>query len=309
MTNFETEVYNRSADDVIGAKVIVSADNGQTIDSIQVTNKTQFDELKSKLDVLDESYVRYEENSSLAGESIDDLLTNSNEEFLINATRLNGFKSNQFSKTGHKHSKTDISDLYNYDLMLSNYNIYVGDSISLTVKVTKMNNQPVPSHTFSILKNNIVWKNMVTTNQGGYYTVSFTAENAGLTTFSVGNQKVVLNVKEKESLISKTLKNTDLQKDRFTSSSSVIFRKIGRLVIVSFYLSFNNNSTKGEELNIGTIPSEFTPLTSEAKTTWSYGINSGGIVSISGNQLKYYIYPSSTNASPNMRGQLVYFTE
>lgn len=308
MTNFETEVYNRSTDDVIGARVIVSADNGQTIDSIQVTNKTQFDELKSKLDVLDESYVKYEENSSLAGESIDDLLTNFNDEFLINATRLSGFKSDQFSKTGHGHSKTDISDLYNYDLILSNYNIYVGDSISLTVKVTNMNNQPVPAHTFSLLKNNIVWKNMVTTNQGGIYTVSFIAEEAGLITFSVGNQKVVLNVKENESLISKTLTSADLESGKFTSGSNVIFRKMGKLVIVSFFLALKNNSAKGTELNIGSIPSEFTPATPEARTTWVHGINSAGRVYISGNRLKYWINTSSENAAPEMRGQLVYFT-
>ena len=51
MTSFETEVYNREGENVIGARVIVSADNGQTIDEIQVTNKTQFDELKGKLDI------------------------------------------------------------------------------------------------------------------------------------------------------------------------------------------------------------------------------------------------------------------
>ena len=38
MTSFETEVYNREGENVIGARVIVSADNGQTIDEIQVTS-------------------------------------------------------------------------------------------------------------------------------------------------------------------------------------------------------------------------------------------------------------------------------
>ena len=37
MTNFETEVYERSGENVIGARVIVSADEGQSKDDIKVT--------------------------------------------------------------------------------------------------------------------------------------------------------------------------------------------------------------------------------------------------------------------------------
>ena len=108
MTDFETEVYHRDDNNIIGARVIVSADNGQTIDNIQVTNKTQFDELEAKLDVLDETYVRFAETSTLTDKTIDEILTNSNETTPINATLLAGLQSDAFSKTNHTHRKVAI---------------------------------------------------------------------------------------------------------------------------------------------------------------------------------------------------------
>lgn len=58
-------------------KVIVSADNGQVIDEIQVTNKMEFDELVSKLNVLDDTYIQFSEDSNLKGPTIDEILSNS----------------------------------------------------------------------------------------------------------------------------------------------------------------------------------------------------------------------------------------
>lgn len=77
MVKFETEVYEKSGEDIVGVKVIVSADNGQVIDEIQVTNKMEFDELVSKLNVLGDTYVQFSEDSNLKGSTIDEILSNS----------------------------------------------------------------------------------------------------------------------------------------------------------------------------------------------------------------------------------------
>lgn len=105
MTKFETQIYKKEQADIIGAQVTVSSDNGQSIDSIQITNKTQFDELKSKLEVLDETYVQFAESSLMAGKSIDEILENSLEKAEINATKLGGIQSDGYSKTNHTHDE------------------------------------------------------------------------------------------------------------------------------------------------------------------------------------------------------------
>ena len=199
MTSFETEVYNRSEDNVIGARVIVVADNGQTIDSIQVTNKTQFDELKNKLNTLNEDYIQFDEDSPLAGKSIDDILANTVEDAVINATKLGGFASDSFAKAGHKHVKSEITDLYNYDISCSKYNLNLGSldnsdkQATVTVKVTNTNNSPVNNHQVLIYKNGSLWKTG-RTNSNGQYSATYTAETQGLVTFQVNNQKVQCNV-------------------------------------------------------------------------------------------------------------------
>ena len=199
MTSFETEVYNRSEDNVIGARVIVVADNGQTIDSIQVTNKTQFDELKNKLNTLNEDYIQFDEDSPLAGKSIDDILANTAEDAIINATKLGGFVSDSFAKAGHKHVKSEITDLYNYDISCSKYNLNLGSldnsdkQATVTVKVTNTNNSPVNNHQVLIYKNGSLWKTG-RTNSNGQYTATYTAETEGIVTFQVNNQKVQCNV-------------------------------------------------------------------------------------------------------------------
>lgn len=104
MVSFQTaEVYNEDEDNIIGVKVKVSADNGQVIDEIQVTNKTALDELEAKLDVLDEKFVQFAEGSGMSGMSIDNILQNSSETIEINATALGGIQSDGYAKANHSH--------------------------------------------------------------------------------------------------------------------------------------------------------------------------------------------------------------
>ena len=104
MVSFQTaEVYNEDEDNIIGVKVKVSADNGQVIDEIQVTNKTELDELKAKLDSLGDDYVKFDDESQLSGMTIEEILTNISETININATELGGIQSDGYSKANHTH--------------------------------------------------------------------------------------------------------------------------------------------------------------------------------------------------------------
>ena len=103
MVRFETEVYEKREQDLVGVQVIVSEDTGRVIDTLQVTNKLEFDELVARLDTLNEEYVQFSANSPVSGESIEDILKNIGETIPINATVLNGLSSDDFSKTNHKH--------------------------------------------------------------------------------------------------------------------------------------------------------------------------------------------------------------
>lgn len=200
MVNFETEVYSQQEEDIVGVKVIVDAE-GQTIDSISCVDATELQELEAKLDNLDEKYVGFATGSSLAGSDLDTILENSNENAEINATSLNGFQSDYFSKSNHQHNKAGITDLYNYDISLSKYNVNLTDdtvdkTVTVTVKVTNSTNSPVNKETISIYKNGELWKSNVKTGSNGVYTTTFTPDTNGIVTFSVNNQKVQLNVEQ-----------------------------------------------------------------------------------------------------------------
>ena len=276
MTSFETEVYNREGENVIGARVIVSADNGQTIDEIQVTNKTQFDELKGKLDTLNEDYVQFEDNSPLAGKTLDNILNNSGSSSNINAKTLGGITSAGYSKTGHKHPKADITDLYNYDITASNYNMNLGSSANadkqstISVKVTNMSNSPVSNHQIIMYKNGTLWKTGYT-NANGLYSVSYSAETEGVVTFQVNNQKIQCNVKYDTGWV-----NLDLSRVSaiFAISSPMQIRRIGNIVHIRGAVKTKDNTTFiggwDDYWNIGTFPdSRFNPSQDETFVTQS----------------------------------------
>ena len=118
MVSFESEIYRRDNDDLVGVKVIVNDSVGDEIDSIQVTNKLDFDELVERLDDLDDVYVGFDDGSSLSGRSIDSILSNVSENVTINATSLSGLDVDDFSKPGHTHddryyTESEVDNLLN----------------------------------------------------------------------------------------------------------------------------------------------------------------------------------------------------
>jgi len=196
MVHFETEVYHREGNTIIGAEVIVYSDEGERIGNIKITNESDYNALVERIDNLGDEFVTFEAGSSIEGETIETILANLAETTPINATKLGGLQSDQFSKPGHTHNKTEITNLYNYDISLNKYNVEPGQQVKVTVKVLKQNNTGVPNEVINILKNGAVWKSTVRTNASGVYETTFTPDSEGLITFSVNNQKVQLLCQE-----------------------------------------------------------------------------------------------------------------
>lgn len=90
MTEFKVRCYKtNSTGDSIGAEVIIY-DGDDVIDTITLVDQTRLDELISRLDNLDSTYIDVNE--------LKEILTNSLRNNTINATLLNGLASDKFLK-------------------------------------------------------------------------------------------------------------------------------------------------------------------------------------------------------------------
>ena len=196
MVDFETEVYYQEDTNMTGVRVLVASDVGDVIDTIQVTNKTDFDELMAILEDIDERYVKVADGSSLSGETLDTILTNLGTGNTINASHLGGQPNTYYAKATHTHTAEDVSGIYQYDISISNYNPNIGDEITVTAKVTDYNDTPVNNKLITIKKDNSNWANGVKTNSNGEYTKKFTATTAGVVNFGIKNAKAQVNVKD-----------------------------------------------------------------------------------------------------------------
>lgn len=105
MVRIESNIYNKTTDNdiILGANIIIYNSDNNEVQKISIVDETELNRLKSELDVLDETFVRFNDNSSLSGKSIDNLLSNSDNNVVINATKFAGLTSDNFSKTDHTH--------------------------------------------------------------------------------------------------------------------------------------------------------------------------------------------------------------
>ena len=105
MVKLESNIYNKSNDGdiILGATIILYNSENNEIERISVVDESELTALKNQLNVLDETYIKFNNSSSLAGRSIDNLLSNTNQDVVINATRLSGLSSADFSRVGHTH--------------------------------------------------------------------------------------------------------------------------------------------------------------------------------------------------------------
>ena len=91
MVDFKTRIYHAEEDQIVGAEITVYSEEGDNIGSIQVTSKKDYDDLKAKLDNLDETYVPISRLEYEVGR------------ININAQTLDGLSSTDFSLSGHGH--------------------------------------------------------------------------------------------------------------------------------------------------------------------------------------------------------------
>lgn len=196
MVNYVTEVYNQEENNITGVKVLIASDVGDVIDTIEITNKTDFDEIMDKLDTIDETYVQVADGSSLSGEKLDTILANVGSAININASKLGGHSDTYFAKVNHSHTAGDINNLYQYEITLSNYQPKIGETITVTVKVTNYNDTVAANTPITVYKDNVKWAQNVPTNVNGVYTKKFTPTKAGVVTFSIRNAKAQCNVQD-----------------------------------------------------------------------------------------------------------------
>ena len=248
MVQFETQVYHKEGTDIVGAEVIVIAESGERIGTLQITSKTEFDELVAQLNNLTEEFISFDENSELAGMTIDDVLANTDGDININASKLGGYTANQYSRTNHTHNTSDISNLYNVDISSSNQNPNVDDSITLTVKVTNMSNQPVGSKNIVIYKNGSSWKTG-TTNSSGIFTTNYTIESDADIVFKVENEKLIVSPKPYWATISTSI-GTLLVCEKLRLADYFLSASVNLTADTKKYLNSNN----------AVIPSSYRPL-------------------------------------------------
>ena len=195
MVDFNTRVFTEDDGKIIGAEITVYSDSGDKIGLIDVADAETLEEMQTQLAVIDETYFT---EARLAT-----ILANTNENTVINATKLSGFLSSDFAKVSdlssyapvnHSHSKSQITDLYDYQIYASAYNVNIDGSVNITVKVTnRATGNPVVGVTVPVLKNNSSWKSG-TTGVNGTFSLSYTADTWGITTFSANNNSIQINV-------------------------------------------------------------------------------------------------------------------
>ena len=104
MVDITTRIINQDNDKTMTAEIFLYNEEGDKIESIQITNETEFNQLVERLNELDEKYVENEE--------LETILTNINNQKSINATTLNNLQSDKFAKADvvSQHINTNASE-------------------------------------------------------------------------------------------------------------------------------------------------------------------------------------------------------
>ena len=195
MVDFNVRTYSEDDGRIIGAEVTVISTSGDNLGSISVANAETLAEMQAQLAVIDETY--------FTEERLEEILENINESKEINATKLSGFVSSDFAKVSqlsayapasHTHPVSQITNLYDYQITASSYNVNIDSNVNITVKVTnRATGRPVTGVTVPVLKNNSTWKSG-TTGVNGTFSLSYTADTWGLVTFSANNSSIQVKV-------------------------------------------------------------------------------------------------------------------
>ena len=98
-----------------------------------------------------------------------------------------------YARLSHNHTKNQITDLYNYQISASKYNVDIDTDVTITVKVTNQQGNPVVGVTVPVLKDNEAWKSG-TTGVNGTFSLTYTADTWGLVMFSTNNNNLQIKV-------------------------------------------------------------------------------------------------------------------
>lgn len=196
MVDFDTRIFSEDDGKIIGAEVTVYSDSGNKLGSISVADAETLQEMQAQLAVIDETYFTEDRLATI--------LLNQSESTPINATKLGGLASSSFAKVSqlsnyapvnHNHSVSQITNLYDYQIYASSYNVNIDSSVTITVKVTnRATGRPVVGVTVPVLKNNQTWQSG-TTGVNGTFSLSYTCDSWGLTTFSANTAQTQINIK------------------------------------------------------------------------------------------------------------------
>ena len=285
MTIFETQAYTKEDGNIVGAQV--TAEYAGNIESVSIVDESALNALAAQLDVLDETYVQFDEDSSLAGNTLDELLENTDENVPINATTLSGFASDAFSKTGHTHTKGDITNLLSYHIAADTYNADIGDEVGITVTVTDASNRPVANSPVVINLNGAAIASG-NTNSSGVFTYTYTTTDYGIFNFSVNNHNIQIQVKN-QTLSRKTV---------VTGKVWVYYNpelKLAHLII---------NGT----FSIGASGDIITMTTHRPKTTIPLAVFTTGLnISVSDTGKIHYVNNSGSNGNKDVVASIIYF--
>ena len=248
MVRFETQLYHKEGTDIVGAEVIVISESGDNIGTLQITSKTDFDDLVERLDGLSEDFVPFGTGSTLSNMNIDSILENTSNNIDINAKTLGGYTSNQYSRTGHKHPKTDITGLNEVNVTSSNNSPEVGNTITITIKVTNSSGQPVNGTTVVIYLNESAWKSG-TTNSQGVFTTNYTIANDSPVVFRCLGKSLMITPKPAWSDITVPVGTLQVCEKLHLASYSISLSNITLTRNVDY--NINNGDT--------IIPSQFCP--------------------------------------------------
>lgn len=298
MVEFNTRVFTEDDGKIIGAEVTVYNDSGDKLGLIDIADAETLEEMQQQLAVIDETY--------FTEERLEEILANSEEDNVINATKLSGFLSSDFAKVSqlsayalasHTHSKSQITDLYDYQIYANNYNPTIDGSVTITVKVTnRATGNPVVGVSVPVLKNNESWQSG-TTGVNGTFSLSYTCDSWGLTTFSINNSNVQIHVTGWKLVGSKTV-------------SGVRYRAFingygqGKMEVKADNISIGTGTTHNTNLEF--IPSGYRP-TGTPPTFTQRSVDNNIIIYIYSNEIGLHNTYSSQQTGQSIWEQISYF--
>ena len=163
---------------------------------------------------------------------------------------------------------------YQYELLSSNYNPHIDETITITCTCKNIMGNPIPNKELTLMMNGVS-QGTSTTNELGIATWSITFRGWGNKHFYIGNATLDLTV-------------TGWKFIESYASNKIALYSDGKLGMVTINGTWSN-STTGENV-LATINSEYTPF-SNVSTNYSYGVRS-----------YYPVYTRGTNICFNNSG-------